>query len=294
MTIENFEFFLLRERINEDVDKFSDEIYDIMKNSNLNKFEFSDEIPVKLNINKLIITIKDNIGIKGTLGSLNLGKSKKSSNGKWIIYIDLRKDFKLYSLKHELNHALRLTLIGKDKMISNLNYIKSKGIFMPMKNKEIDNFFYLIYLSNDEELNSAVMETNGWIKEIIYENKISKDDFLYLIQESTAYKNSENMINFNCKNHFNDFNNNELNKFFCILEDNKSELDKIQKSKFSKIKMFIKAFNDILNSKISFDKNDNIKYTPKKGPDFYEKWINSQGEKLKRRLYSLYDHYKES
>lgn len=109
----NFQFKLISERlhINKEVDLYSDQIYDIIKNSDKLKFEFYD-IPKKINITKLIINLKDN---NSNLGSINLDKCKKTNNG-WIIEIDLVRNFKLNTLKHELNHALRLTLIGKDKM----------------------------------------------------------------------------------------------------------------------------------------------------------------------------------
>ena len=292
LNFEDFEFQLIIERlhINKDIDEYSDRIYSIINNSTKDKFKFTD-LPPKLNIKKLIINIKKmNDGLSG---ELNLNKSKKTKDG-WIIYINLKNGFKLYTLKHELNHALRLTLIGKDKMIKNLNYIKSQNIFAFSKNNEMDQFFYLMYLANDEEINSKIMETNGFIKEVMLKwdvSSLSKNDFLYIIKSSDAYKQSEYMINFKCEDLFKNWDNNKLNKLFYILEENKYELDRIQSSRFSKLRILVKTFKDILINTTNFIDQDHKIYKPIKGKDFYKKWIPYQGNKLRKRLYSLYDHY---
>jgi len=296
MNIKKFEdfnhFSLILEmlHINKEVDEYSDKIWEIISGSYKLKFQFKD-LPTKLNISKLSINIID---MKtGLSGQLDLDKSKQTKNG-WEIYINLKRDFNLYTLKHELNHALRLTLIGKDKMIKNLNYIKSQNIFAFSKDKEMDYFFYLMYLSNDEEINAKVMETNGFIKELMNKwgvDKISRNDFDYIIKSSDAYKQSDELINFKCDSVFKNWNDNKLNKLFSILEENKEELDRIQDSSFSKLKLIIKSFKDIIQNRTGFNIEDKNIYNPKKGKKFYDTWIPSQGEKLKRRIYSLYSHY---
>lgn len=294
--INNFKDFnqhnLIIERlhINKEIDLYSDEIYPMISKSDKSKFEFL-KLPNNLNIIKLIINIKEMS--PGVSGQLNLSKSKKTKNG-WIICVDLKKDFSLSTLKHELNHALRLTLVGKDKMIKNLNHIKSQNIFHFIKDSEMEHFFYFMYLSNDEEINAKIMETNGFIKEIMNKwgvDKLSKSEFDYIIKGSDAFKKSNELINFNCSDLFKNYDENKLNKLFYILEENKSELDRIQDSKFSKLKLVIKLFRDIFNNKTGFDENDRNIYKPKKGKKFYDRWIPSQGEKLKKRILSLYDHY---
>ena len=50
-------------------------------------------------------------------------------------------------------------------------------------------------------------------------------------------------------------------------------------------------FKNQFFNKTSFDFEDINIYKPKKGVKFYDNWINKQGEKLKRRLLSLNDHY---
>lgn len=284
-----FSLIIERLHINTEIDEYSDQIYPILK-SNKNQFEF-DDLPIKLNISKLIINIKDMR--PGVSGSLNLDKSNKTKDG-WVIYIDLRKDFNLDTLKHELNHALRLTLLGKDKMIKNLNYIKSQNILALSKDNEMDYFFYLVYLANDEEINAKIMETNGLIKEVMNRwgvTKLTISEFDYIIKSSDGFKQYNQLIDFKCDNLFKKYSENKLNKLFYILEENKSELDRIQDSKFSKFKLIIKTFKDVFFNKTGFNQDDKKIYKPKKGKKFYDTWIPSQGEKLKRKIYSLYDHY---
>lgn len=288
----NFKNFILNEKlhINDELDKYSDKIYNIIKTSDKKSFIFKN-LPIQFNIYKLVINIK-NLPL-GIGGQLLLNKSYETKNG-WIITIDLKDDFLLYNLKHELNHALRLTLIGKDKMISNLNHIRTKMLFSNLADGDIDYFFYIIYLSNDEEINAKISETHGYIKEVMISHnykKLTKEQFEYILKESDGYKISEELINFNCEKHFSKFSKNELNKFFYLLEENKTKLDNIEKSLFRNIKLFIKTFKYIFFNKISFETYDDNVYKPKKGSSFYNKWINNQGEKLKRKLYSLYDHY---
>jgi hypothetical protein len=289
LKFKDFSFKIIIERlgINKEIDEYSDKIYKIIKNSDKDKFIFTD-LPKNTNISKLTLSIKKS---NTKLGELCLNKSKNTKDG-WVIYINLSKDFYLDTLKHELNHALRLTLIGKDKVISNLNYIRSKGGFFNVNNSEIEEFFYIIYLANDEEINSTIIETHGYIKEIMKKwnvDKLSKKDFEYIIKNSPGYSKSNLLINFTCEDNFKSFNKNQLNKFFYILEENKDKLEKIEKSYFRKIKLAIKVINDLFINKINFD--EDFSYKPKRGSDFYNNWINKQGERLKKRLYRLYDHY---
>lgn len=295
--IKRFEDFnnlsLISERlhINKDIDSYSDKIYPFISNSKESYFEFID-LPPKLNISKLIIKVK-NMG-PGLSGQLDLNKSKQTKNG-WVIYLDLIENFGLDTLKHELNHALRLTLVGKDKMIKNLNYIKSQNIFGLSKDNEMEYFFYLMYLANDEEINAKVMETNGFIKDAMDNwgvNKLDSKSFDYIIRGSDAFRQSREMTNFKCDDLFKNYEINKLNKLFYILEENKSELDRIQSGMFIKLKLIIKGFKDLLNNKTGFTQEDNKIYKPKRGKEFYDRWIPSQGLKLKKRIYSLFDHYK--
>jgi hypothetical protein len=295
MNIHDFRDFnqvnLIVERlhINKEIDRYSNLIYPLITNSEKSYFEFIDT-PNNSNIHKLRINIKKLPN--GVSGQLDIGKSHKTKLG-WIIYINLKKNFNLHTLTHELNHALRLTLIGKDKMIRNLNHIKASNIF-DTKDDEIKYFLYLIYLANDEEINAKVAETHGLIKDIINKldtGELSKNYFNTIIYYSDALEIANKLINFKCEDTFKKYNNNQLNKLFYLLEENKLELDRIQDTWFSKIKIIIKIFKDLLSNKTGLSQIDDKIYKPRRGKKFYDRWIPSQGQKLKKRIYSLYDHY---
>lgn len=277
---DNIQYDLILDRlhINTDLDIYSDEIYDIIKSSDKNKFIFKDKLS-NINITELIIKIAD---IKSN-GYLDVNSCKELHNG-WKIVIYLSKDFKLHTLKHELSHALRLTLYGKDKVIKNLNYIKSIGRFKYLNNKEIDNFFYILYIANEEEINASIAETVGHIKELIKANNIylTKDEFIYIIKTSDAYQKSELLINFSFSKNLKSLNKKEINKLLYIIEEEKEDLYKKRKSKF---KLILNAIKNILFNKIDFDEE----VYPIKGYKFYEKMINNKGHKLRKNLYSLYD-----
>jgi hypothetical protein len=127
---------------------------------------------------------------------------------------------------------------------------------------------------------------NKWVVD-----KLSKNEFYFIIKGTDAYRQSNELIGFSCNSVFKKYDENKLNKFFYILEENKSELDRIQDSYFSKLRLIVKVFRDVFKNKTSFKQDDKNIYKPKKGKKFYDRWIPSQGEKLKKRILSLYDHY---
>lgn len=288
----NFRYKLIVERlgINDEIDEYSDKIYHILKNSKNKKHVFTD-LPTSLNIYKLEINKLDSKSFNKH-GELDINSSKKTKVG-WYIIINLSIDFTIDTLKHEMNHALRLSLIGKDKIIKDLNYLKSRGIFINLRNNDIERFFYTIYLASEEEVNAKVIQTHGYIKELMNQQKITKlnrKHFEYIIKTSEAYLDAEYLKEFDCYKNFKNFNKNQLNKFFYLIEENKNKLDNIKDSNFRTIRLVVKVIKDLLFNKITFD--DNFIYKPQKDADYYNKWINGQSEKLKRKLYRLYDFYK--
>ena len=290
--IKDYNSFLYeRLHIKKEIDEYSEEIYDDIYKSEVKKVKFNN-LPINLNIYELNIQIVDFLFFKSN-GFLDSNKSFKSKNG-WVIYIKLKRDFSILTLKHELNHAYRLTVIGKENVMKNLNHINSKNIFLNIKNSELEYFFSLLYFANDEELNSKVIETHGDIKDSMKQygvDKLTNDQFRELIINTEGYAIAQMLINFKCSKIFTKLSENNINKMFYYLEENKTELDKIQISKFRSIKMFIKMFKDQYLNNTSFDFEDVDIYKPRKGIKFYDNWINKQGEKLKRRLLSLNDHY---
>ena len=290
--ITNFNnFTLIKERLHIDIDMdvYSDKIYKIIKESNENKFVFFD---TPGNINKLTILLTDDI--KG-YGELNLNNSYDTENG-WYIEILLKSDFLLDTLKHELYHALRLTLLNKDKIIKKLNYLKSGNIFSNKKYKNIEFFMYMLYLASDEEINAKIQEFHGHIKEIMNEFNISKlnsEQFKSMLMMSRSYEISNELLNFDIYDNFKNWDENKINKFFYILEDNKKELDKIEDNKwFKKVRLILKSIKDNFKNSYNIDLySDDYIYKANKDIKYYEKYFKRQGNKLKRKLSKLFDNY---
>lgn len=305
MKIDSFTDFLITEKlhINKEIDDLSNRIYDIVRSDDSKDEFIIKDIPEKLDFSEVVIKFPKkmaaNLG-----GSLDVNKCHKGRDGKWKIYIILRKHRHfLDSLKHELQHAFRLTKMSRQEMSRKLNYLKSGPFFKSMTSgsdlaEGIDDFFFVIYLASDEEIVASVAEAHGNITELMNRiglDKLSKQDFTDIIKYTNSYHKSKKLIDFKIKDYFKNFDKNKINKFFSLLEDNKAELDSIvRKSRFWKWKLFLKVLRDtkkIVNKKISFDDSDTKIYHPKRGPVYYERWINSQGEKFRKRLFDLYDHY---
>jgi len=277
-------FILEKLHINKLVDEYSDIIHNTLINSNSNNFKFNP--PNELNIKQLNINICD---LKNSRGILDIKKSLKTNDG-WIIHIYLLQKNDLATIKHELNHAYRLTLIGKENVIKNLNHIKTKNLFI--NNNQIDYFFTILYNANDEEINSKIIETHGILKQAMLDNNISKlnnNQFEALIKNSEAWQISEKLSNFNSIDVFKSLSINDINKFYYILENNKKELDINSKNIFGRIKLFIRILKNYLSNNTS--KPYDVIYKPIKGIKFYDKWVQAQGKKLKRNLLKLYNHY---
>lgn len=305
--IDGFKLFHINERlhINKDIDEYTSKMYAHMKSkmknsTNPNRFEFTfnDDIPSKLNMCEIKVKICKLP--EGVSGRVNLLLCKNTDKG-WKIVIELTQHFKLNILLHEMNHALRLTYMGKTKSINTLSYTNSRSRFP--KNDNIDEFFYAIYMANDEEIASRLPEVHGDIKEFMTKfrmDKLSKKDFMYILEVTKAYNDAEFLIKFDCRKCL-DLDEQKMNKFFVMLEDNASELSSIRKNMFSSdksspslltiFKLALKNFKDSMNINKFYIDNDIKKYSPKKGEKYYNNWIHSQGEKLKRKILSLYDHY---
>lgn len=287
--IEKFSHFILNEKlhINEYMDKLSDYAYKQIKGK-IGIQEVINNI-AELDVYKIIFNISNNIEGKG---ELDLNKSFKSKNG-WIFYINLNIPFFLDTIKHELDHALRLMFIPKQDILNKLNYLKAQYILD--RTPQIEYFFYMIYLSSDEEINAKVKEAFGDIKELLSGKNLpslTKEQFLMLIKTTASYQKSLDMINFKLTNCFGGFSKNNLNKLFFYYEQNKKELDEINKfsSFIRKIKLIFKGIKDAFSDKISiYDEDEKIYPNPRFD---YEKFINKQGEKLQKTLFKLYDHFK--
>lgn len=282
--IGNFDDYI-RERlhINDDVSEYASEIFPLMSDRSTRKFSFTNT-PIRMNIRELTIELIE----MDDLGYLDLDNCKKFKSG-WDIKIILNPNFNLLALEHELFHALRLSIIGKDRVIRNLNHIRSFHRFKSTNHPEIMNFMKISYLANDEEVNAKLHEFDDYVKSIIENDAISFDAFESLIKSSDIPTIYNLLINFKCDDIFRNTNGNSLSKLFYIIEENKKELDRYEISKF---RQFIFRLKSIFsNNYYHLNTIDTKIYTPDKGKSFYDKWIPSQGERLKKRVYSLFDRY---
>jgi hypothetical protein len=150
-----------------------------------------------------------------------------------------------------------------------------------------------MYLVSDEEFESKVKQFHGEIKEQIILLNIEKINNRYfeLIYNTSSVKNDiERLKNFKIKDCLHNISDNNINKFFCIYEDNKKELDRIENTKinlFRKLKLIIKGLKQINSNNFELNIEDDKIYNPKKSPYYYERWINDQGIKLENKIKRL-------
>jgi hypothetical protein len=289
--IKRFNSFNEALHINKDVDQLAEELFPKIKEKGEGVISFINNGKTNLDFQELVVNIRKNMLNPNVSGSLDVSKSRKLSNGKWFIKISLTPSADISTFKHELNHAFRLTKIGKVASIKNLNYLKTLPFH---KDEDIRDFFYIIYMANDEEINSTVIETFEEVKNKLkkftnFGSKNTNDDFKWIIQSTPGFIDAEMMKEFSCEKHFRKFTKNQINKFFWIIEQNKKELDAATSGPFRKFKFMGHMIKKFFNKEDLED--DGKTYIPKRGIKFYDNWINKQGKKLERKLYSLYGHF---
>lgn len=278
--------------IQNDMDDYSLKLYNDIKNNPVGIYIFTD-LPKELNIIKLVISITKNLDSNARL---NLDKCKSTKDG-FIIHIDLKPNFKLDTLNHELDHALRFTFKDKIDILNKLNYLKSFNLFTRTVQNEIEQFIDCMYLASEEEFEAKVKQFHGEVKEEMINLNIDKLSYNYfnLIYNTSRVKNDVEMLKkFKIKDCFYKISDNNINKFFCIYEENKKELNRINSTRFTmfrKLKLIYKALKSALSDNFNFNNDDDKKYKPNKSPYYYEKWINEQGLKLEKKLKRLYNLY---
>ena len=276
--------------VSDDVVKLSSYLYSFLKDKLVGKYDI-DNLPTSLPIKNIIVNIAENYKYEA---GINIDKSFEK-NGQWTIYFKLGENFSLATIQHEIHHMLQLIHRGKKDILNKISYIKSG--FLLQKLDITREFFENLYLSSDEEINSMVSEAHVFIEESFYQsgiNIIDSEKFMDIIKETRSYEVSQQLINYNIHKTFKKFNKDQINKFFSLLENNKKDFDKIFAIKytfFKKISILIKIIRDALDSDMNFDiiYTDDCGYIPKRGINYYGNWIKSQGEKLQRKLFKMYD-----
>jgi regulator of sigma D len=177
-----------------------------------------------------------------------------------------------------------------------VNYLKTKTYFINLHNEKINQFFEYLYLASEEELNARVIQVYSHIKELCKKNeikKLNKKTFNYIIENTPDYIYADHLSKFDCVEHFKGFSKNKLNKFFYLFDREKKKLDEMSKKKFFTIRIIIKVITDMMKNELEISDDDLYIYKPRKDANYYTKYINKQGERLKRRLNRLYLHFNE-
>ncbi len=270
--------------INNDVEILSNEVYEFLIEKPIGIYTFRDS-ESNLPIKEIIIHLFDNDGNVG--GTIELDKCHKNRNNEWTIYMTIKVGFKRHIIQHECNHILQL-IKSKKNLQSKMNYINSGEILE--KKTEFTNFFILVYFASDHEIESIINDSYSYLRDIVDKNtKIDNETFNNLIKEMKGYIVAKSLINFNIDYLFKDMSEEEINRFFISFAETKQRLDNFQNKDtgfIAKIKSFYEAFAFIfLNKKLP-----ELKYKVR-GKAYYQKFINSQGEKLRRKMFKLYDHF---
>lgn len=247
----------------------------------------------KIPIEKFVIEILETSNFRGMV---DIEKSYKSGE-RWVIYLILRSDFDLSVISHEMDHVLKLIKKGKSDILKKMAYISAFSYFSLKDEECITKFFKMIYLSSEEEVTAVVNETYSLVKKVLEKESFKSEEqrrkrFYELIEESRGYEIAEILINFRSKDNFSGMTQNSINKFFYLYNESRSDLEKMIKKEptfIRRIRLFLYNIKKIWNNEMN-SYPDRIYGSSRKGEEYYEKWINSQGYSLKKRLFSLYYH----
>ena len=287
--------------VNIDVDNLSKFIINYLKDKEYGQILINKEQLPELknvNINKIIIDYNKT----GISDYLDIKKSQITNDGA-ILYFHL-DGLDYNSIYHEINHALQFFVLGKERSKLQLTTIKAVNIakLFAQKNKEITEYFsQLIYRSTEQEINSEVvgvygelmthLRNKGWEK-----GQLSNDDnfkviFEQYVKNSKPYDNALHMIKFNVfelfdANNLRGADNYDVRVYFTFMQD-------IMRSRpfYSGIIDFFRLIKDLLTYKyrqifnVDILSEEQVNSLMKK----YQLFINKQGEKLRRKLFRLFD-----
>ena len=287
--------------VNVDVSTLSKFLINYLEDKKYGQYELTKEQLPQLknvNINKIIIDYNKT----GKSYYLNNRKSQIINEGAILCFHFDGMNYN--SIYHEINHALQFFVLGKERSKEQLTYIKAANIsktFAKNNKETIEYFSQLIYRSQEQEINSEVagiygqlsteMEKMGWKKGNIQDIDKFKIVFETYIKNSTVYDNASFMINFNIFELFNPnklvgSDNYDIRIFFTFMQDI------IRKKPFYKgILDFFRiiwnyySYNIRKTFNINILSEQQVNSLMKK----YQIYINKQGEKLRRKLFRLYE-----
>jgi hypothetical protein len=281
-----------------EIKSLSEKIFDLIKNNTKKNYNFNGNI---FNLSIMHID-KINITINNLTSSFSISDSKITPKG-FTININLNKDdISVPVIYHELEHALKYYMIGKDKTLEISHKLKSHRLGQEfIKNEEIKEFISLYYYSQNHEIDSFIgevyYETIENFKQLINKKgqKINMSQFNMafnlFIHESYIYEISQILKKYNFKK-LKEYNSKDLIIFFNILNDQNNVL-KVSRSS-NKIKKLYLAIKDIYNiyynkeyyNKIDKSiKIDNIDDVLNK----YKNRFDAASKKITKKLSRLYD-----
>ena len=284
--IDSYDLFVFRVNeklhINEEVDKLSQFIFDNYSDKKVGKYIIN--IDPTINIIKIILNIIPNTEYSG---KLEVNKCFKNKGGNWIMYIDIEEKFKLGDISHEISHAFELTRMGKTKLLNKLDFIKKT---MKINYDQIDIYFHYMYIFSDEEISSVINESYSYLKQYVNNGKIKSNLFNHLVMETKGFRRLKETENISIRGIFSGKKDYQINNFLYVYEKN------IVHEKTTRINSFLQNIKYLWNRGSIVYTINNIfdstnKYKPKRNLNYYDDFFKKQSEKLKKRLYGLYDHF---
>lgn len=284
----NFQNYLILEKlsINDDVITLSEYIFNIINNEKLkdNYTITSSDLKLdKIVLDKIVLNIeKSNNTING---EFNMQKSKITDKG-LIVIINIYGIPNVYTIYHELNHALKFYYKGKSTSLKQLSSLKSFDI--KSKNEILKEFLYLFYISEKDELDSYITESFKKLKDILLSVKnINSDKFdlenLFKIfyKDTVSYNHYTLLKNYDMREKFKNFKKEEIVSFFDYIENRNRFYKKYYRKNLINIIRFI-LFNIKNYNKIN--KNELIDNLD----DKYNSIINKYNERFKKTSDVIY------
>lgn len=231
-----------------------------------------NKIPNKTSfkINKIKINFINNNDVKG---GFNSSRSKYTKDGyDLFLYLNINTDIKS-TLYHELTHIIKYQNLTKKniKMLSNNNLYPDY---------RFDKLLYLLYYSDDSEINAKVSEIYSKIEDLMKDNLINNKEIFKTYIDNLIFMENDNpqmLINYDIFKDLKDISDKDKIKFFNYI----TTLKNIKKTTNNKFFIFFKMINHILFNKKDLNLEKILTRT--------QNHINSQGEKLLKKLSKLYD-----
>jgi len=295
--INNYSEYLILEKlgVNNDIKSISEYIFNLIKKNDKETTYIinSDDIELeKIILDKIILKIKkENENISGYF---NIQKSDITEKGLYAI-INFHGAPDIHTIYHELNHALQFYYIGKTQSLKQLSNLKS---FNTKSNNEvIKEFLYLLYISENSELDSFISESYKKLKNILLSIKeINKDKFNITIlfkefyKDTPSYNHYELLKNYNIDKKFEPFKKEDIVSFIDYIE-NKNRFYKkyYKKNLFNIIRLIFKELKDYKDYK--FNNIELIKDIDNKYNNIikkYNKRFKDSSIKIHKKLIRLY------